>query len=857
MDPSAPPGGDAQHTQSHDEPVATLMAAQQYQHQQSHQPHSEDLRDDEAELDDDGDDGGDGNEDEEMGDGEADDGEDDGEQHSIHMTTTTPAPPPPTTTTTITSGVAEEDLAAKIFGNGNEEEEGEEEGAAETPISQPKPKMAVSFDESAGSFDNDDEDEDNGDEVADGLQQSASADSDIKSSSFAMDVDSAAGGPANPVVSITAPESEIKAPYGLAPNGTPIRVMDLDQQPPSNTKLLAEQTTDIIIPSYATWFIISNINDIERKALPEFFSNKNKSKTPQVYKDYRDFMINTYRLNPSEYLTVTACRRNLAGDVCAIIRVHSFLEQWGLINYQVEADSRPSLVGPSFTGHFRVTADTPRGLQPIGPNVPVSKTAIASIPPTSSSMVTAPPPVPIPPLAANNIYGDSSNKRGKPDDGSLDLEEDDVPPQKKVKASCHSCGVDCTNFRYHASSTTAGKETSVNICRNCYLDGRFPSEFYPGDFARYEHRASRHTDDFPWSDQETLLLLEGLELYDDDWAKVAVHVGTRTKEQCINRFLEIPIEEPFLASSGGDHNVSDSKAGPFQYVSIPYSAADNPVLSVVALLASVVKPDVAKAASKAAVKALQNAAAAQTAAMEKKKAMATAAGGDSLEVDLKVESVDNSVRVKDEEEFHKKVEDAVVKAAAAGPAPDEVGKPVETKGPASSAVTLAPPSSATTVTVLERAGATALGSAAAKAASIAMRETRESRRLTMRVIDLQIQKMALKLRHFEDVEALLDSERAEVERERRILAAERAAFKKEKAAFAAMKAAAAAANATAAGSTGGSGSAATSATVANPPITPTTSGVNGVGSVAPVVVPVSVGAGGIGEQQGLAVFTMG
>jgi len=41
------------------------------------------------------------------------------------------------------------------------------------------------------------------------------------------------------------------------------------------------------------------------------------------------------RLNPTEYLTSTACRRNLAGDVCAIMRVHAFLEQWGLINYQV------------------------------------------------------------------------------------------------------------------------------------------------------------------------------------------------------------------------------------------------------------------------------------------------------------------------------------------------------------------------------------------------------------------------------------------------------------------------------------------------------------------------------------------
>ena len=98
---------------------------------------------------------------------------------------------------------------------------------------------------------------------------------------------------------------------------------------------MEEQTYSIVLPSYSTWFDIHTINQLERKALPEFFNQRNRSKTEVVYKEYRNFMINTYRLNPSEYLTVTACRRNLAGDVCAIMRVHSFLEQWGLINYQV------------------------------------------------------------------------------------------------------------------------------------------------------------------------------------------------------------------------------------------------------------------------------------------------------------------------------------------------------------------------------------------------------------------------------------------------------------------------------------------------------------------------------------------
>lgn len=103
---------------------------------------------------------------------------------------------------------------------------------------------------------------------------------------------------------------------------------------------LIDQNHAIILPSYSAWFDMHQIHNIEKKALPEFFNNRNRSKTPAVFKDYRDFMVNTYRLNPAEYLTVTACRRNLAGDVCAIMRVHQFLEQWGLINYQV---GRPRL----------------------------------------------------------------------------------------------------------------------------------------------------------------------------------------------------------------------------------------------------------------------------------------------------------------------------------------------------------------------------------------------------------------------------------------------------------------------------------------------------------------------------------
>uniref|UniRef100_A0A060TB67 ARAD1D32604p n=1 Tax=Blastobotrys adeninivorans TaxID=409370 RepID=A0A060TB67_BLAAD len=125
-----------------------------------------------------------------------------------------------------------------------------------------------------------------------------------------------------------------------------------------------QQTHEIVIPSYAMWFNMNKIHSIEERSLPEFFNSRNKSKTPQVYKRYRDFMVNVYRLNPSEYLTLTACRRNLSGDVCAIMRIHSFLEKWGLINYMVDPEQRPAGVAPPFTGHWRPTLDTPRGLFP-------------------------------------------------------------------------------------------------------------------------------------------------------------------------------------------------------------------------------------------------------------------------------------------------------------------------------------------------------------------------------------------------------------------------------------------------------------------------------------------------------------
>jgi hypothetical protein len=136
-------------------------------------------------------------------------------------------------------------------------------------------------------------------------------------------------------VVVGTPEIDFPKPAPVAPQQPVDDPATISKRLTTARRYLASQTHPVIIPSYSTWFNLSTIHPLERKSLPEFFNSKNRSKVPSIYKDYRDFMVNTYRLNPSEYLTVTAVRRNLAGDVCAVMRVHAFLEQWGIINYQV------------------------------------------------------------------------------------------------------------------------------------------------------------------------------------------------------------------------------------------------------------------------------------------------------------------------------------------------------------------------------------------------------------------------------------------------------------------------------------------------------------------------------------------
>ncbi|SCU77900.1 LAME_0A02608g1_1 [Lachancea meyersii CBS 8951] len=356
-------------------------------------------------------------------------------------------------------------------------------------------------------------------------------------------------------------------------------------------RFLAKQAHPVIVPSFSAWFLFSEVHEIERRMLPDFFDDSSRFKTEKAYCDVRNFMINTYRLSPYEYLTVTAVRRNVAMDVASIVRIHSFLEQWGLINYQIDPRSKPSLLGPSFTGHFQIVLDTPQGLKPFIPaqvvnngeqtqektpqdnaetrEMPPVKTDSdqregqsieksaevtqrhsdaapaenAATPTSSADPVVKPEPkqeveflqperFPINLSLRKNIYSNAQN---------FNSLQNDSQQSRQINRTyiCHTCSNDCVGIRYHNL-----RSRDTNICSRCFQEGHFSAHFSSSDFLRLENQSQAKKQ---WSDQEVLLLLEGIEMYEDQWDKIVEHIGgSKTTEACVEKFLTLPIEDKYI-----------------------------------------------------------------------------------------------------------------------------------------------------------------------------------------------------------------------------------------------------------------------------------------------------------------------
>lgn len=547
------------------------------------------------------------------------------------------------------------------------------------------------------------------------------------------------------------------------------------------------QRHTIVIPSYSSWFSMNRICEIEAESLPEFFTGKNRSKTPQVYGKYRNFMINAYRLNPSEYLTVTACRRNLVGDAATIMRVHHFLDEWGLINYQVDAEARPASVAPPFTGHWQVKYDVPRGtfpfqiyeglrdpqLNPVKPR----RTHYPSqygVPGASGASNGNVPPVP-------NLSGATSG----PSQSNLPHQGDFAAPQN----------------RPNPSQAVPPASSAPDYGPQGIAEASVPGA------EKLEAKVSAEEDAIGadnWTKEDTRRLLEAVERYPNNWDAVAAVMET-DKATVVRKFVQQTTEDKF----------KDEELGPLKYNTnhIPFARSENPVLSVLSFLASNADPELVKAALGRTDKVIQEAAKlaekqdeeSETQRKEeehnesaKKDVTMSESGehqpGSDATADKKPEGDDSEKEKKSAEESNIEEVSSESRAEDSKPAdskPEEIkseeSKPDETKpekpDTESKSTDERPSDDKSDNKPENRASfaetsAASLALAAARSRVFANNTERVMYDKYLKLLELEMVSIKRRLSKFSMLERALDTERREIDRERELLFLDRVHYRK-------------------------------------------------------------------------------
>ncbi|EDQ89030.1 uncharacterized protein MONBRDRAFT_32596 [Monosiga brevicollis MX1] len=594
---------------------------------------------------------------------------------------------------------------------------------------------------------------------------------------------------------------------------------DEEEQEHDATRLVEEQQHHIVIPAPAAWFDYHTIHEIEVRALPEFFNDKNPTKQPEVYMSYRNFMIDTYRLNPTQYLTVTACRRHLAGDVCAILRVHAFLEQWGLINYQVDIESRPTAMGPPSTAHFHVLAETPSGLRPIHASLLSAKSRTrARLIPTilnttdtypcvkqeraqksEALLVTRALGVQSKPVASSpKSATDSASQPATSAVSEMDVDKTEAPSSTggSALAASEKTGDDKAGASTDARGSTATGDISA---MDTDADGETPGESQTkaqeGTSATIIKSEPQSKDDeaspsrtefllqrdifptvpeegLPWTDEELLALLEAIDIYREDWLAVRDHVNNvchagqpkRTHDECLTAFVRLPIEDPFLKAQ--------TSAAP---EAVPFSSTANPLMMTLSFLATQIEPAVAAEAAKTALRTLGDRKLAETQARGAGRTEADEATASAPATSTSAASVASDATASEAPAAEAKARTA---STSTGAGENETGG-TEEEGLGVNGVQDVLKDAVPQADV-EAATRAALQAAGGKALKLAKATERRMRFLAACLVETQLAKMEIKLRHFEELESQIELKQAAVQQERQALLQQRIKFEAEK-----------------------------------------------------------------------------
>ncbi|CAA0831763.1 SWI/SNF complex subunit SWI3A [Striga hermonthica] len=285
------------------------------------------------------------------------------------------------------------------------------------------------------------------------------------------------------------------------------------------------------IPSYSSWFAWNNIHEVERFSLREFFDGSTVTRSPRIYKEYRDFIISKYREDPSRRLTFTDVRKSLVGDVSILLKVFTFLEKWGLINFNA-ADSNNEKTGrdeedEKWRGRVKVEEGAPHGVR------------VVAAPNTVKPVL--PPPLPLSVAVDGGGFVGEIGENGfkwPPLASYSDIYGELMQPQKKGLV-CGSCKDSCDSAHYEYE-----KETNFILCQKCFKGGNYDQDKVADGF-QLKDCVNQAT---VWTEAETSLLLESVLKHGDDWDLVTRNVQTKTKLECISKLIQLPFGDLMLGA---------------------------------------------------------------------------------------------------------------------------------------------------------------------------------------------------------------------------------------------------------------------------------------------------------------------
>ena len=353
----------------------------------------------------------------------------------------------------------------------------------------------------------------------------------------------------------------------------------------------------------------------------------------------------------------------------------------------------------------------------------------------------------------------AANGEGASNGASADIKAlEDKEKEPKTIIHCNTCGVDCTKLYYHSQKAEAmakgNAHVPVDVCPRCLFEKHTPSNMSTSDFKPLgdpTYSAVPEPEE-KWTDAETLRLLEALEVKDDDWNAIADMVGTKTREQCVMKFLSLEIADTYVEADIQQPETTVTPAYKFlrdldglENGRLPIFHADNPILSVVAFMASLAPASVTEAAtaSDRSVKEMQKF------LLEKINKTGTAPASDKGKEKEGAPAVEGS-DVKNEDAME--VDTAQQTTVAKETAPAEKNNHPLTNLP--------------------------FALSAARSSALASHEERHITRLVSGSVNLQLQKLQMKLTHFNDFEKLLSAERRDLQRRRQQLFMDRLAFQK-------------------------------------------------------------------------------